>query len=60
MKSSQINSIRNEGLLQTTKPLSFKPHNFQWNVGLIYIMFNKLKMLPSDYEKRKIFKLKKH
>ena len=40
MKSSQINSIRNKGLLQTTKPLSFKPHNFQWNVGLIYIHQN--------------------
>jgi len=40
MKSSQINSIRSEGLLQTTKPLSFRQHGFQWNVGLIYIMFN--------------------
>jgi len=37
MKSSQINSIGNEGLLQTTKPLSFRQHGFQWNVGLIYI-----------------------
>ena len=52
MKSSQINSIGNEGLLQTAKPLSFKPHNFQWNVGLIYIKRNLKRGLVSEVQLR--------
>ena len=49
MKSSQINSIGNEGLLQTTKPLSFRQHGFQWNVGLIYIKSNSDGGLPAGF-----------